>query len=310
MIMQKIKIIGVPMDLGSGRRGVDMGPSAIRYAQLQEKLQAFTELVVDYGNLEIPTLGAHCLLQSPLQNSKYGKLIKYEEEIYNACKQLSTVVENCVLNREFPVVLGGDHSIAMGTLAGIAKNPSLQIGVIWFDAHGDLNTPDTTPSGNIHGMPLAVALGKGSERLLRLFEHQNAIKPENVVLIGVRDLDQGEKDLIRELGIRVYTMHDIDRMGMDFVVKESLEIVSRNTNWVHLSLDVDGIDPQFAPGVGTPVPGGMTYREGLLSMELFHKSNLIRSLDVVEVNPILDERNRTAELAVSLILSLFGDTIL
>ncbi len=308
--MDHVRIIGVPMDLGAGRRGVDMGPSAIRYAFLKEKLERFVRVVTDHGNLNIPTLGAYSLTDLNAAMSKYGLPMKYEEEIANACEQLAVVVKQAISNQEFPLILGGDHSIAMGSLAGIAHHHARKIGLIWIDAHGDLNTPETTPSGNIHGMPLAVALGHGTGRLLRMFSHQGMIEPKHLVLIGVRDLDQGEKDLIKELGIQVYTMHDIDREGISNIINESIRLVSEGTDWVHLSLDMDGVDPQYAPGVGTPVAGGLSYREINLCMELLCAAKIIRSMDVVEVNPILDERNRTAELAVSLILALFGDTIL
>ncbi len=308
--MELIRLIGVPMDLGADRRGVDMGPSAIRYASVTKKLKDLGHQVIDSGNLSIRTLGDSTLDLSSVAISKFGHHIKFEEEIAEACEELSKHVELALLKNEFPLVIGGDHSIAMGTLAGIAKHHSQKIGVIWFDAHGDLNTPDTTPSGNIHGMSLAVALGRGSGRLMRMFEHQAVIRPENVVIIGARDLDPGEKELIKDLGITVFTMHDIDRLGINNVMERAIKIVSKETKWVHLSLDVDGVDPQFAPGVGTPVPGGLSFRESNFCMEILAKSGCVRSLDVVEVNPILDKQNRTAELAVSLILALFGDTIL
>ncbi|GAA5347086.1 arginase [Planifilum fimeticola] len=302
MIQEKkpITVIGVPMDLGAGRRGVDMGPSAIRYAMLKEKLVQLGFEVEDVGNLHVPTPEAYQVVDPKL---------KYLEEIASVCETLGKTVSEAVERGRFPLVLGGDHSIAIGTIAGAAKHRE-RLGLIWFDAHGDLNTGETTPSGNIHGMPLAVSLGYGHPALVNCLGFTPKVLPENVVLIGIRDLDEGERNLIRQLGIRVFTMHDIDRMGMGAVMEEALSIVTRGTDGVHLSLDLDGLDPKDAPGVGTPVEGGLTYRESHLAMEMLAEANVLTSAEFVEVNPILDNGNRTAKVAVALIESAFGKQVL
>lgn len=300
MTKQSITVIGVPMDLGAGRRGVDMGPSAIRYAMLKEKLMQMGFDVEDMGNLHVPTPETHQVVDPKL---------KYLEEIASVCETLAKTVSDTVVRGRFPLVLGGDHSIAIGTIAGAAKHRN-RLGLIWFDAHGDLNTMETTPSGNIHGMPLAVSLGYGHPSLVRCLGFTPKVHPENVVLIGTRDLDKGERDLIRRLGIRVFTMHDIDRLGMGAIMEEALEIVTRGTDGVHLSLDLDGLDPKDAPGVGTPVEGGLTYRESHLAMEMLAEANVLTSAEFVEVNPILDNGNRTAKVAVALIESVFGKQVL
>jgi len=209
----------------------------------------------------------------------------------------------------FPLILGGDHSIAIGTIAGLAKHKK-NMGVIWFDAHGDINTGETSPSGNIHGMSLAVSLGIGHPNLIHIYGEQPKIKPENVVIIGARDLDPGERKLIKQLGIKVYTMHEIDRLGMPRVMEEAIGIVSRGTDGVHLSLDLDGLDPHDCPGVGTPVIGGISYRESHLAMEMLAEADVLTSAEFVEVNPILDVQNKTAKVAVALLCSAFGDKLL
>lgn len=302
MVMEKkpVTVIGVPMDLGAGRRGVDMGPSAIRYAMLKEKLIQLGYEVEDVGNLHVPTPETHQVVDPRL---------KYLKEIASVCETLGRTVSETVERGRFPLVLGGDHSIAIGTIAGAAKHRK-RLGLIWFDAHGDLNTRETTPSGNIHGMPLAVSLGYGHPDLVNCLGFTPKVQPENVVLIGIRDLDEGERKLIRQLGIRVFTMHDIDRLGMGAVMEEALEIVTRGTDGVHLSLDLDGLDPKDAPGVGTPVEGGLTYRESHLAMEMLAEANVLTSAEFVEVNPILDNGNRTAKVAVALIESVFGKQVL
>jgi arginase len=297
---QPITVIGVPMDLGAGRRGVDMGPSAIRYAMLNEKLMRMGFEVEDIGNLQVP---------SPETYQVVDPKLKYLQEITSVCEILANTVSETVERGRFPLVLGGDHSIAIGTIAGAAKHRK-RMGLIWFDAHGDLNTMETTPSGNIHGMPLAVSLGYGHPALVNCLGFTPKVHPENVVLIGVRDLDEGERELIRRLGIRVFTMHDIDRSGMGAVMEEALAIVTRGTDGVHLSLDLDGLDPKDAPGVGTPVEGGLTYRESHLAMEMLAEANILTSAEFVEVNPILDNGNRTAKVAVALIESVFGKQVL
>ncbi len=299
--MQKeITVIGVPIDLGAGRRGVDMGPSAIRYANLKGKLEGMGFSIDDIGNLAV---------QTPETLSSRDEKLKYLKEITSVNQKLAAIVSETVSKGSFPLVLGGDHSIAIGTIAGLAQHKK-NLGVIWFDAHGDLNTPESSPSGNIHGMPLAVSLGYGHPDLINIGGFAPKIKSENVVLIGIRSLDQGEKELIKQLGIRVYTMHEIDRLGMARVMEEAVYYVSKNTDGVHLSLDLDGLDPNEAPGVGTAVPGGITYREGHLAMEILAEANILTSAEFVEVNPILDYRNKTAAMAVGLIGSALGEKLL
>ncbi|GGA78752.1 arginase [Ornithinibacillus halotolerans] len=295
----KISLIGVPMDLGQSRRGVDMGPSALRYAGAIERLQNLNFDIHDLGDIPINRPGVIEDTDSKLKNL---------EQVIEANEILAKMVDEEIKKDRFPLILGGDHSIAIGSLAGISKHYE-NLGVIWYDAHGDLNTSDTSPSGNIHGMPLAASLGLGHERLTNLYNYAPKIKPENIVIIGARSLDPGEKDLIKELGIKVYTMHEIDRLGMSKVLEETINYFKEHTDGVHLSLDLDGLDPTEAPGVGTPVLGGMTYRESHLAMEMLAESNMITSLEVVEVNPILDEKNKTATLAVGLMGSLFGEKL-
>lgn len=300
MINQPISIIGMPMDLGQGRRGVDMGPSAIRYAALQQVLTELGFEVEDLGDLSIP---------SPESLEVGDQSLKYLSAITDVCEQLADRVSTVIERKRFPLVLGGDHSMAIGTVAGSAKHYK-NMGLIWYDAHGDLNTGQTSPSGNIHGMSLAASLGIGDTALINLGGFSPKVSPENVVLIGVRELDQGEKDLIRELGIKVFTMHEIDRLGMARVMEETIEIVSNGTDGVHLSLDLDGLDPADCPGVGTPVPGGISYRESHLAMEMLSSVDILTSAEFVEVNPILDQSNQTAKVAVALISSVFGKKIL
>jgi arginase len=300
MERKKISIIGVPMDLGQARRGVDMGPSAIRYAGVVERLEALDYEIDDLGDIQIgrpERLGEHSV--DNLRNLK---------AVAEASEKLSSSVDNIIGENRFPLVFGGDHSIAIGTLAGVAKHYK-NLGVIWYDAHGDLNTADTSPSGNIHGMPLAVSLGLGHKALTTIGGYEPKIKPENIVIIGARSLDDGEKELIREKGIKVYTMHEIDRMGMTAVMEETIAYLSERTDGVHLSLDLDGLDPHDAPGVGTPVIGGISYRESHLAMEMLEESKLVTSAEFVEVNPILDDKNKTASVAVALMGSLFGEKL-
>jgi len=269
------------MDLGTSRRGVDMGPSAIRYARLHEELSGLGYGVLELGDLEVPVAeslaGEHAAAIAAVCRDLYQRLSALDDEV-------------------FPLVLGGDHSLAIGSVPGAARGE--RVGVVWVDAHGDLNTPKTSPSGNIHGMPLAVLLGLGDERLLEVLGGFR-LRPEDVVLVGVRSLDPGEKALIRELGLKVYTMTEVDRLGIARVAEEVIERV-KGLPRVHLSLDADVLDPEIAPGVGTPVPGGLSYREAHLFMELLSEAGVVTSLDLVEVNPILDRRNRTAEIMVVL----------
>ncbi|HEO8421968.1 arginase [Niallia sp. FSL W8-0635] len=298
--MRKLTIIGMPMDLGQMRRGVDMGPSAIRYAGIFERLSKLFSSIEDWGDIAVGRPETIIDKQSNLKNLH---LIAEKNQM------LAEMVDKIIQSKSFPLVLGGDHSIAIGTLAGVTKHYK-NLGVIWYDAHGDLNTAETSPSGNIHGMPLAASLGYGHELLTNLQGISPKVKPEHVVIIGARSLDEGERRLIKELGIKVFTMHEIDRLGMTKVMEETISFFKGKTDGVHLSLDLDGLDPKDAPGVGTPVPGGLSYRESHLAMEMLAEAELITSAEFVEVNPILDERNKTASLAVALMGSLFGEKLL
>ncbi|WAA12446.1 arginase [Fervidibacillus halotolerans] len=295
-----ISVVGVPMDLGQSRRGVDMGPSAIRYAGVIERLEKLGYEVKDIGDIEI----------------EHGKMIKDEKNgirnlksVVDANRKLARTVEEIMKEGSFPLVLGGDHSIAIGTIAGVSKFYN-NLGVIWYDAHGDLNTSETSPSGNIHGMPLAVSLGLGEPELVNIAGYAPKLKYENIVIIGARSLDEGEKELIKEKGIKVYTMHEVDRLGMSTIIEETIHYLKERTDGIHLSFDLDALDPIYAPGVGTPVVGGVSFRETHLALEMLAEENLITSAEFVEVNPILDERNKTGSLAVDLIGSLFGERIL
>ncbi len=295
--MKTVGLLGVPMDLGQARRGVDMGPSALRYAGIDNRLIELEFQVKDYGN--IPVKGNN-IVNDEKQH------LKNLSAVVEASLHIKVWVEMMLRDGVFPLILGGDHSISIGTLAAIAEaRPN--IGVIWYDAHGDLNVPETSPSGNIHGMPLAVNIGLGHEQLTQI--GQQSIKAENIVIIGARSLDDGERELIKKLGIKVFTMHEIDRMGMAAVMEETLFYL-RDTDGIHLSLDLDALDPMECPGVGTPVRGGITYRESHLAMEMLAESNKLTSAEVVEVNPILDHQNQTAEVAVALVGSLFGEKLL
>lgn len=298
-----ISIIGVPVDYGQTRRGVDMGPSAIRYAGVVERLKAIGHVVTDEGDIRLPLNNYQ--INTSMEDSK---LLNLQEVI-----KINTVLAEKVLSvtekKQFPLILGGDHSIAIGTLAGLGSYYQ-NLGVIWFDAHADLNTPDTTPSGNIHGMPLAVSLGLGHEALVNIHNYSPKIKSDNIIIIGARSVDVGERLLIKELGIKVYTMHEIDRLGMTRVMEDAIaHLTAQQVDGVHLSLDLDGIDPLYTPGVGTPVPGGITYRESHLAMEMLQEAGFVTSAEFVEVNPILDERNKTADVAVALMGSLLGEQL-
>ncbi|XXM71600.1 arginase [Lysinibacillus sphaericus] len=298
---KNISIIGVPMDLGQMRRGVDMGPSAIRYAGVVERLENLGYEIKDLGDIEIGQ--AERVHNNPDTNLRNLKAVA------EAGGKLASTVDEVISSGDFPLIFGGDHSIAIGTLAGVSKHYE-NLGVIWYDAHGDLNTGDTSPSGNIHGMPLAVSLGIGHEDLTGIGGSAPKIKPENIVIIGARSLDEGERELIKEKGIKVYTMHEVDRMGMAKVMDDAISYLKARTDGVHLSLDLDGLDPSDAPGVGTPVLGGISYRESHLAMEMLEEAKIITSAEFVEVNPILDEKNKTATVAVALMGSLFGEKLL
>ena len=293
-------MIGAPMDLGQMRRGVDMGPSAIRYAGAIERLENIGYEVHDMGDIEIGR-------PQTVTDSKTG--LRNLEAVVKSNMKLVEKVDEIMKNGNFPLILGGDHSIAIGTLTGVSKYFN-NLGVIWFDAHGDLNTPETSPSGNIHGMPLAVSFGLGDSTLTQMGGYSPKLKKENIVIIGARSLDEGERNFIKEKGIKVYTMHEIDQLGMPNVMEKPIQYLKERCDGVHLSFDLDVLDPLYAPGVGTPVMGGLNYRESHLAMELLAESRLITSAEFVEVNPILDERNKTGILTVGLMASLFGERLL
>jgi arginase len=296
---KKISIIGLPMDLGQMRRGVDMGPSAIRYAGIIEKLEELKYEIEDRGDIKIG--------RPAMETSSEG--LRYLRSVVEANEKLFSVINNAIASGSFPLILGGDHSIAIGTLAGVSKHYK-NLGVIWYDAHGDLHNIETSPTGNIHGMPLAVSIGIGNKELVEIGGYTSKVKPENIVIIGARSLDDGEKLLIKEKRIKVFTMHEIDRLGMSKIIEETIVYLKDKTDGVHLSLDLDALDPHDAPGVGTPVNGGISYRESHLAMEMLEEAKIITSAEFVEVNPILDDRNKTATLAVALMGSLFGEKLL
>ena len=302
---RRIRVIGVPLDMGASRRGVDMGPSAMRVAGLEARLEALGHQVTDGGNILVEIAETQAL-GNP--NARYLK------QITETCMRTAEAVVKALGEGATPLVLGGDHSLAAGSVSGVAefyRRQGQKIGVIWIDAHSDINTPDTSPSGNVHGMPLASLLGLGPEPLSNLFGYSPKIAPENTVLVGIRDVDAAESANIRRAGItEVYTMRDIDERGMRAVMEEALRAAGRGTIGYHVSLDMDWIDPEDAPGVGTPVRGGATYREAHLAMEILADHGRMVSFEIVEVNPVIDEHNRTADLAVELACSAFGKKIL
>ncbi len=302
---QGIRILGVPLDLGQSRRGVDMGPSAVRVAGLQARLEALGYSVQDGGNIAVAIAE---MQHSGDQNAKYLT------SITETCTSVAELVLETLAAAQMPVILGGDHSVAVGTVSGVAeffRRKQQKIGLIWMDAHADSNTPETSPSGNVHGMPLAALLGLGPSSLRDIFGWAPKVAAENTVLVGVRDIDATEKENIRRAGIaEVYTMRDIDERGMRAVMEEALRAAGHGTAGYHVSVDMDWIDPEDAPGVGTPVRGGATYREAHLAMEILADHGRMLSFEIVEVNPVIDEHNRTAELAVELISSAFGKKIL
>jgi arginase len=296
---KQVAIIGAALDLGAGRRGVDMGPSAIRYAGLHERLHGIGFDVLDWGDVETAVLEA---------TEETDETARYLPEIKAACGRVARLTGLALEQGSLPLVLGGDHSVALGTLGGLAqaRGPG---GVLWLDAHSDMNTPDTSPSGNVHGMPLAAALGFADGRFESDAWSLPAVETSRVALVGLRSVDARERERIRELGIKAYTMSDIDRIGIERAIRESLAHIA-GPGFVHVSLDMDALDPEVAPGVGTPVRGGLSYREAHLALELVAESGLAGSLEVVEVNPILDRENATAALAVELVASALGQTIL
>jgi arginase len=297
---REIAVLGVPMDLGQGRRGVDMGPSALRYGRLEERLEQLGHTVRDLGDIVVPTAE-----ELEISHAGPGGGMAYLDEIRKACETMAAKLLE-LAPEVFPIVLGGDHSIAMGSVTGSSRR--LRSGLVWVDAHGDFNTPASSPSGNIHGMPLAALCGFGDQRLIDIAWSGAKIRPTDVVLIGVRDLDREERRLMRDAGVTVYTMKEIDRIGLPRVFDETLERLG-GLDRLHISFDADVLDPEIAPGVGTPIPGGLTFREAHLLMELFADSGRVTSLDLVEVNPILDRENRTANTLVGLAASLLGQKI-
>jgi arginase len=301
---EKLCIIGVPIDLGAGRRGVDMGPSAVRIADIDPRLEKLGFAIEDCGDLDV---------MIPETQEVGQHELRFKEPILSTCGQLMNAVRDALDRGRFPIVLGGDHSLAIGSIAGCAGHfeaEKKRIGIIWFDAHGDFNTPETTPSGNIHGMSLASSTGLGDDDLVKRGGWSPKVAPENTVIIGARDLDDRERDSIKASGVTVYTMRDLDERGLRRVFEEAIPIASAGTAGVHLSFDLDVVDPQFAPGTGTPVRGGVSYREAHLAMEMLGDGADIVSMDMVEVNPVLDMQNHTAMLGVELVLSLMGKRIL
>ncbi|MBW0769490.1 arginase [Mammaliicoccus lentus] len=299
---KRIEIIGAPTAFGQRKLGVNFGPDALRYAGLIERIEDIGHEVIDKGNVQSPVLD-----MKKYKSEQKG--LRNLEEVIAFSNNLYESVNETVEKGHFPLILGGDHSLSIGSIAGISKHYE-NLGVIWYDAHGDLNTLESSPSGNIHGMPLRALIGEGDEALTNIGGYKNKVKPENVVLIGMRDLDEGEKKYIKKAGILTYTMADIDRLGMGQVISETIEYLKDKTDGIHLSLDVDALDPVETPGTGTIVPGGATYRESHLAMEMLHESKLIVSADLVEVNPLIDEYNKTARLAIGLMGSFFGEKLL
>ncbi len=295
--MKPVQILGVPLDLGQTRRGVDMGPSALRYAGLASKLQNLGYQVEDAGNVAVP-------VREHLPPTKAAGYAPYIREV---CDRVYRKGVEAQQNGFSPVFLGGDHSISIGTIGSVTSGSSA--GVIWVDGHGDFNLPQTSPNGNIHGMPLSILLGYGLEELVDAGRPGAKVRAEDVVLLGVRNLDYDERDLLKKSGIRIYTMREIDERGIAMVIREAVDLLS-HLGRIHVSLDMDAVDPQIAPGVGTPAQGGLTYREAHLAMEIIADSSLVSSMDIVEINPILDYRNTTALIAVELATSLFGKRIL
>ena len=299
-----IAIIGVPLDLGAGRRGVDMGPSAIRMANLNRRVASLGYAVEDLGNVEV--------VQAETTPEGSGQA-KYLPEIAATCSRLAAVVGKALDRATLPLALGGDHSIAVGTASGVSRffrEKGHNVGILWLDAHADMNTPDTSPSGNVHGMPLACVVGMGPPELTELYGYAPKIHPRNAVIVGLRDVDQLEKPHVRDSGVRAFTMRDIDERGLRSVMDEAIRLASDGTAGFILSLDMDFVDPRDAPGVGTPVRGGVTYREAHLAMEMICDSAQMVAMELVEVNPVIDEANRTGDLAVELVMSGLGKRIL
>ena len=301
---RSVTIIGVPLDLGAGRRGVDMGPSAFRVADIHQKLRELGYDVSDAGDVDVHIAETR---------EPGDPRLKYLAEIRNTCEKLRDLVKGVAARDSIPVILGGDHSLAMGSIAGMSahyKSQGEKIGLIWFDAHADSNTHETTPSGNIHGMPLAVALGLGEPSLTGLAGHVPMVDASRAALVAIRDVDQSERANVKSSGIGAFTMRDVDERGMRGVMEEAIHRASFGTAGIHVSVDLDVMDPELAPGVGTPSPGGLSRREAHLAMEMLADTGKVVSAEFVEANPILDQRNVTAKLGVELLASLLGKKIL
>ncbi len=304
MRKKHITIIGAPLDLGSGRRGVDMGPSAMRVANLNARLSELGYEVEDLGNAPVDQR------ESKVEGDPSAK---YLAQITESCSWLAEAVNDTLDEGEFPLVLGGDHSVAVGTVSGVSKyyrDHGEAVGMIWIDAHTDMNTPDSSPSGNVHGMPLACCIGQGPPELTEIFGYSPKVDPANVAIVGIRSVDERERDIVQRSGVHAFTMRDIDERGMRSVFEEAIRLAGAGTAGIHVSLDMDAVDPQEAPGVGTPVQGGITYREAHLAMEMLGDTGRVVSMEVVEVNPVIDDANRTAILAVELVMSAMGKRIL
>ncbi len=299
-INKKLDVIGVSIDLGAGTRGVSLGPAALRYAGAIERLEAIGYDVNDKGDI---------VADKTQDAVQIGTHLKNLNEVARVNTLLCDSVDKTMAEGRFPLVLGGDHSIAIGTMAGVLQHKE-NLGVIWFDAHGDINTGETSPSGNIHGMPVAVALGHGHELLTKIGGLDKKIKKENIVFVGCRDLDAGERKMLKEFGVTVFTMHEVDRLGMTEVMDRAIAIASEGTDGIHVSFDVDGMDPVHAIGTGTRVPGGLTYRESHLALEMIAETGKVVSAEFVEVNPIIDVKNQTAKITVELIGSLMGEWLI
>ncbi|MEX5849135.1 arginase [Staphylococcus saprophyticus] len=297
-----VEIIGAPSTFGQRKLGVNLGPDAIRYAGIVARIEAIGLTVKDSGNINVPELNLN-----KFNSEQQG--LRNLEEIIETSETLSQSVSNSISNNHFPLILGGDHSIAIGSISGVSKHYE-NLGVIWYDAHGDLNIPEESPSGNIHGMPLRILAGDGDDKLVNIANYAPKVKPENIVLIGMRDLDVGQRQYIKDNNIKTYTMAEVDRYGIKQVIKETIDYLKEKTDGIHLSLDVDALDPVETPGTGTRVLGGLTYRESHFALEFLHNSNLVTSMDLVEVNPLIDHNNDTAEQAVGLVGSFFGETLL
>lgn len=300
---REVAVIGVPLDLGANRRGVDMGPSALRVTNLVERIRKIGYTVIDRGDIDVPL---------PEEVEMGDPRLKYAENIREVCEQLCAWVKRAHDNGRLPLVLGGDHSIAMGSIAGTSafyRAKGQKVGVVWCDAHGDMNTPETSPSGNVHGMPLAHALGLGDKSLNEIGGAAPMVEARNTVVFGARDLDASERRVMTDAGVHVVTMKDIDRFGAAKMTERAIAAALDGTAGIHLSFDIDGVDPLVAPGVGTPKRGGLNYREAHLFMELMADSKSVVAIDMVEINPILDNHNATAEFAAELILSALGKSI-